>query len=457
MKAPMLGVAARTVRFRAGGFAASFVAMCLSAVVVMAFASLLDTGAGPDVAVADRDTLSTMATVVGGWGFLIAVFAIASTLSLCARQRATELALLKNIGATPAQITGMIVGEALLLAVAATVVAIVPAAGAGRVLVALLRDSGQINDAVIDHFGLMAAGIGAATTMVSAAIAAYLAARRVASAAATASLVAAANPAGNLSRKRCVAGWLSLAVAVNLAVVTITVMPAADAQATAGQASIFAAIDLALLAPVLVRAIGRPAANTLEQHGGAAGYLAALNVRQRTTHMAGAVMPIVLFVGIAVGTLYMQHIDTAATAASGVATTAQQRTISTLNYVVVGIIAVFAAVLVINTVVAATIYRRREFGQQRLIGSSRAQTLRMVRLESIVVVVTGVAFGTVAALFTIIPYLLTRADSLLPHGPAWIYPAVVAVAAALTLSASHAAAGRAMTDSAIVAAGALTT
>ncbi|MFC9253815.1 FtsX-like permease family protein [Amycolatopsis thailandensis] len=53
-----------------------------------------------------------MASVVGGWGMVIVLFATLSTLSLLIRQRAPELALLKGAGATPSQIGRMIVGEA---------------------------------------------------------------------------------------------------------------------------------------------------------------------------------------------------------------------------------------------------------------------------------------------------------------------------------------------------------
>ena len=47
-----------------------------------------------------RKTLITIASVVGGWGLILVVFAVASTLTLSVRQRGAEMALLKNVGAT---------------------------------------------------------------------------------------------------------------------------------------------------------------------------------------------------------------------------------------------------------------------------------------------------------------------------------------------------------------------
>ena len=100
----MLGLALSSLRYRPGGFVASFLAMFLGATILMAFASMLDTSTGDNVDAATEETLVNMATIVGGWGMLIVVFAVASTLTLSVRQRSTEMALLKSIGATPAQI-----------------------------------------------------------------------------------------------------------------------------------------------------------------------------------------------------------------------------------------------------------------------------------------------------------------------------------------------------------------
>lgn len=140
----------------------------------------------------------------------------------------------------------------------------------------------------------------------------------------------------------------------------------------------------------------------------------------------------------------------AATANSSI-TTAEAKNIETLNYFVVGIFAAFAAIVLVNTLVAATIYRRQEFGQLRLAGSTPAQVLRMVSPERLVLLVTGVVFGSVAALLHRAA-LQHRADLLDPPDTGiTIYLAVVGAAAALTLAASLGATSRAIRTPAIEA------
>jgi hypothetical protein len=68
---------------------------------------------------------------------------------------------------------------------------------------------------------------------------------------------------------------------------------------------------------------------------------------------------------------------------------ADERSIETLNFVVVGMIAVFAAIMPVNTLVAATIQRRREFGRHRLVGSTPPQVLGMVSVEGAVLTAVG--------------------------------------------------------------------
>jgi putative ABC transport system permease protein len=436
-----LEVAFRTLRFRAGGFVAGFLAVFLGATILMAFASMLDTRANGTLDPTSDDTLFIVATVVGGWGLLLVAFAVASTLTLSVRQRARDIALLKSIGATPAQVGRTIVGEAGLVAVVAALAAIVPAMLVGRLLLALLQDTGQVASDVSYSFGPIAIALGLGITFLAATLAAFVTARRAARVPAVESLFSASVDGSRMSRKRRLAAGLFLVLGFDLAVVTATVMDGKgiDAMQTAGQASLYGAIGFALLAPVLVRVVTARLAVPLRV-AGAGGYLAALNTRRRTQQLASTLMPIILFTATT-GTLYMQSIENGAPAVANTSiTAADAKNLETLNYVVVGLISAFAAILLVNTVVAATSHRRQEFGQLRLAGSTPPQVLLMVALESLVLLVTGVVFGTIAALFTIVPYSLARTDSVIPDSPIAIYLAVVGAAAILTFAAGLAAA-----------------
>ncbi|MER7543274.1 FtsX-like permease family protein [Spirillospora sp. NPDC127506] len=429
----MLGLALRSLRKRASAFAASFLAMLLGATMVMGFASMLDTAEGSGATGAARETLTTMATVVGGWGLLLVVFAVASTLTLSVRQRAAEMALLKSAGATPGQLARMIVGEAAGLALVAALAAIAPAIAAGRALLGLLHDTGQVPAEVGYHFGPAALSIGIGVTLVSAVAAALIAARRAVRGRAAESMAAAAADDARLSKKRIVFAALFLLAAASEAIVTVTVMDgSSDAMATSGQADIFAGIGLALLAPAIVRRAAALAAGPLRALGGAAGDLAAATMRRRTGALASAVTPVVLFVGTAVGTLYLQATENAAMDAAGLAKTPEDKSIETLNFVVIGMVVLFTAIMLVNTLIAATAHRGREFGQTRLAGATPRQVLTAVALESAVLTVTGVVLGTVASVFTIVPFGLARRDSAVPDGDVRTYAAVVALAAVLT-------------------------
>ncbi|MGC4939491.1 FtsX-like permease family protein [Kribbella sp. DT2] len=103
-----------------------------------------------------------------------------------------------------------------------------------------------------------------------------------------------------------------------------------------------------------------------------------------------------------------------------------------VNYMLVGLLIGYTAVSVVNTLASSTIRRRREFALQRLTGSTRGQVLRMLTTESTLVIAAGVLLGTVVALATLIPFAATVSGSGVPHGPWWIYLAIVSAAAGLT-------------------------
>lgn len=209
MKMLALDLAFRSLRARAAAFVASFLAVLLGATMVMAFASMLDTRAANAADAVSNDTLFIVATVVGGWGLVLVAFAVGSTLTLAVQQRAREIALLKSVGATPKQVCRMIVGEAAVVAALGAAAAIVSAMLVGRLLLALLKDTGQVAESVHYEFGAAAVGPGLGVTFAASAVAAFLAARRAAKVPAAESLLAAALDSPRTSRKRIVAGGSS--------------------------------------------------------------------------------------------------------------------------------------------------------------------------------------------------------------------------------------------------------
>lgn len=427
----MFRLALRSIRYRAGSFVASLLTLTLGAVILMTFAALLDTSAAADAQTAT--TLTIMASVVGGWGLVIVTFAAASTLTLQVRQRSTEMALLRTVGATPAQIRRLVLIESVTLALIAVLIALVPSRLTSGVLVELLKDAHQVPADLPAAFGPIAVSVGLGVTLASAVLAALLAARR-----------AATTRQPGRGRARLIAGVAVLVAGISSGATVMIVFDGTEpaVMAFSGQGAILCAIGLALLSPPIITAI----ATLLTPLRGVSGYLTVVNLRGHTHQMATALAPIILFTGLATGTLYMQRIENE----SGMPMPAHMApTIETLNYVVVGMVTLFAAVMLINTVIAATLHRRREFGQLRLAGSTRPQVLGMVSTEASVLACTGVLFGTLAATATVIPYSVVKTGSLLPDTTITTYLTVILTAAALTLITTVASARRATGQPAI--------
>ncbi|MET7394482.1 FtsX-like permease family protein [Dactylosporangium sp. NPDC005572] len=413
----MIGVALRNLRHRPGGFIATFLSAFLGATLLMGFASLIDTAAGTDADSAE--SLVTTAGVGGGWCLVIVVFAVTSTLSLSVRQRAGQITALHRIGATPAQLRRMILGEAAAVSLIAAAAAVPLGLVIGRVLLNLLQNTGQVAESAEFAFGGAAINVGFGVTLVGSLVAAVAASRRTA-------------PKTQRPRLRRGAAVLFLAAGASCATLTATVMDGkgVDAMQTAGQAGIWASLGLALLAPELLRLVTAVLGPALR---GVAGELAVLAVRTRIRQLASAVMPVLLFTGVATGTVYMQAIEDKA--AEGQVQPDYAQDVQTLNYVVVGMMTLFVAIMLVNTLIAATASRRREFAQHRLAGATRGQLVAMVAMEGLLVTVTGVLGGSLASLVTIVPFGAARADRLWPEATPAAYAVVVATAIALTAAA----------------------
>ncbi|MGA5895653.1 FtsX-like permease family protein [Streptomyces venetus] len=429
----MFVLAMRSIRQRPGRFLATLLSAFLGAVIIMAFNSLHDTAGQPGVDSVSEETLTTAAGVVGGYGTLLVFFAIASTLTVNVRQRAAELELLRCSGATPAQIKRMVVGEAVAVGLVATVPAIGPAVLAGRALLEVFQDSGQVARSVGHSFGPVALSSGVGITLFAATGAAFLAVRRA--------------TGGGRQRGRA-------------RTVLTYVAPVAGA-ASATSTFVFSATDAALMAPPVYGAIllsvgcalkaPRLLAGVLDRLPltGASGWLAVRNLRERAEQLAGILMSLILFTAVATATLTMQAVESDAVEASGAVKSVDAKNLETLNFTVVGIIVVFVCVMLVNSLYAATSYRGREFGQQRLAGATPGQVLGVVGVEGLVLTVTGVFFGTLAALAGIIPFTVVRTDGVLPDQVLGVWLPVVGIAAAVTLGTGLATARRVLRTPAV--------
>jgi putative ABC transport system permease protein len=104
-----------------------------------------------------------------------------------------------------------------------------------------------------------------------------------------------------------------------------------------------------------------------------------------------------------------------------------------IAYLLAAIAVAYTAIASVNTIAVAVLDRRREFGLQRLTGSTRREVSRMLALEGLVIAGLGLAAGLVTAAFTVLPIAVATRGWPLPSGPVWILAAWVAVVLLLVL------------------------
>ncbi len=377
-----------------------------------------------------------MGAVVGGWGALIVLFSVASTMGITVRQRTTEIGLLRTIGTTPRQAKRLIRAEALLVTTVAAGAGALVAWPGGRALLGMLRSGGMVGDQVAYAGGPASLGATAVGVVLTAMVATGIAGRRAVRGPATLALAEGRAQTGRMRWWRVAAALVLIGYGTGMGVVTVTVTaddpdPYAAMQ-TSGSASLLVGLGLATLAPLLLRLVGsllRPLLGT-----GAAGYLAAYNTTRRSHLLAGVLAPVVVLTSAAVGILMLVGID--GRTMTG-APPEGAETINLLNNVVTGMIIVFAGITVVNAFAAVLADRRLELHRLHLAGATPDQVRGSVLAESAVVAVAGIAFGLLASLATVVPFAVARDEGVVPDGQLWLPPLVVVGVVALTLIAAR--------------------
>ncbi|MEU8783845.1 FtsX-like permease family protein [Streptomyces sp. NPDC048637] len=95
----------------------------------------------------------------------------------------------------------------------------------------------------------------------------------------------------------------------------------------------------------------------------------------------------------------------------------------------------YIAVAVANTLVMTTLGRAREFALLRLVGAMPEQVMRMMRTETLMVILIAVVVGTVVPLLPLATVSLGLTSSPVPYIPPLLYLGIVAATAALAAAA----------------------
>ncbi|MYU54859.1 MULTISPECIES: ABC transporter permease [Streptomyces] len=259
---------------------------------------------------AGQRTVVILAAVFGSSVVLIVMFGVASTLALSLQQRAREMALLRAVGSTPTQLRRMILTETAVLSVASVLLALLPGYAIGRGLFAVLTSSGVVSSSITYHAGAVPMAVGAIVTILAAAGATRFAGRRAARTEPIAAVAESTIGTQWFNVPRLLFALFFLANGIGLAVATATVMEDGPTLAsTAGPASVLFCIGLVLLAPGITTFMVALLKLPVRAFSGLSGRLALRNAATANVRMAGAVAPIVLLIGIATGTLYMQSTE----------------------------------------------------------------------------------------------------------------------------------------------------
>ncbi|WP_437582569.1 ABC transporter permease [Paramicrobacterium sp. CJ85] len=245
-----------------------------------------------------RATLTALSGSLAGLALVIAMFVVASTLSLAIAQRREDIALLRAVGAQPRQIQRLLVGETTLIAGVAAVLAIAP----GYALSWLLART--FETAQLFPHGFMLAisplpAVGAALlTVATAALAAHASARRPANASPIDALAASHVQSPTLSRARLITG-LTLVGAGAAAALTPLFLPGELGLAGAGSSALSMIIGTAVLGPRIVTAALSAIAPALRRSPAASAVLAEANVRGFSRRLSTAIIPLALGVTFA--------------------------------------------------------------------------------------------------------------------------------------------------------------
>lgn len=242
-----------------------------------------------------RAELVTLSGSLAGTAVIVAVFVVASTLSLAVRQRRREFALLLAVGATPRQVRSLVRREVLLVAGVCAVLGVAPGYALAAAFGGQLARAGLPADFALAYGPLpgVAAVLLAAGTAVTAAA---VAARKPSRIAPVEALRTSAIEDPTLGHGRTVTG-LALLGGGLAAALTPLFVPGQLGLAGAAGSVLLLLIGVGLLGPRLVTvAIGL--AGPLLRRGDASLVLADANARGYTRRLAASVVTLALAIGV---------------------------------------------------------------------------------------------------------------------------------------------------------------
>ncbi|MFD7866406.1 FtsX-like permease family protein [Streptomyces sp. NPDC059783] len=433
---PVSLVALQQMRGRPAAFVGLGAALLLAVATTTLFGSLLAAElTAPDGSGARTDGPG-VAVIAGAFGeiaVLVSLFVVVNALGFAVERQHRELALLRTVAATPRQVRRLVrvqvVAAVLLVSGPGWVLGTVAARG----LLAALQRRGMASPDLSVTPAVLPMLVATAAALVVGTAATAVAARRISRIPPAAALTASATEQARTGVPRLLVGLVAVAGGALLLRLAAT-RPAQDLD-KAGQAALLGSlallVALALTGPLTARLPAAVLGAPLRVLSPGTGWLADAHLRGYARRLSSAVVPVALLVGLSGTMTAMTH--TAKRASDADTGSVTSATDVWLRQGELAMLMCFAAVSTVNTLVAVTADRRREFALLRLAGATRPQVMRMLAAEAAVTTVVGVLLGGAVAAAATAAYGTAVTGSALPSVPEAACGWIVAGAAVLTL------------------------
>ncbi|MEV6046625.1 ABC transporter permease [Streptomyces xanthochromogenes] len=304
----LIPVAVATLRKRWLGFIGSFVALTLGVALIAAAGLLVSTSAGLENNDPSAPSLKKLLTFMAGMSGFVSVFVVASTFAFAVAGRRRETALLRAVGATPRQIRSLVLGEAVVVSLVASVCGALLGLGVAPLFARWLVSRGAAPEGFTVDAGAGPLLVAAAVEIVVAVLGAYAAARRAGRVRPVEALGDAAvdGRVMTLGRWLWAIGYLAVFATVLL---LFTTMPSAmqhDPQLRDPQnmpvwsllIDVMAIMAIALFAPLLVPPLVRLLTLPVPLASGAVGLLARQNALKAVRRTVSTATPMFLVIGL---------------------------------------------------------------------------------------------------------------------------------------------------------------
>ncbi|WP_229811833.1 FtsX-like permease family protein [Streptosporangium pseudovulgare] len=399
-------------------------------ILVTGMMCLLGTGLAESTVAADRAFLVQFPLIMGGWAVSIVLFAMVSTISVALTGRAGEIAGIRLIGASPRQVQQMLVIETAAISAITALPGLATGYLVGWIVTQSIRSVGLTDAASVFAPGVLLPALGVLIVLAASVLAAWIGSRSLAhrSPVADASPPPRRRTGRRPGRRRRITAAIIIAAGLASSA-TVLAMDPADVLTTAmtGPGCVLVAVGLCILAPELVATANATLNALCSARTTAPSHLAAINLSAAPDRIRPAVTFLTLFVSVAAGTLSMQGIENSVGTANSTA-----QVLATINYFVVALIAAFMAIALTNNLVASITQRRAEFAVMSLIGSTNAQTQRMLIREIGAATAISVIAGSVGAFVTVLPFAIVKTGNPLQAAAPLPYAVTIVIGVGVT-------------------------